>query len=171
VEVPTSSAPRAETGVRNFCLLNTPISKPSTCRRRNLCPSESHELCLSLPFFLSTALQPFGPWPLFHFFNPIRSRQNSLDGLSAHRRAATYTWQHKHRINAHRRPCFESSGIRNHDPSVRAGEGSWCLRPRGHCHWPHPHYKHVCWKIPQRHSFEIRLSCPIMKLASKQRGN
>jgi uncharacterized protein (DUF3820 family) len=25
------------------------------------------------------------------------------------------------------------SGIRNHDSSVRAGEGSSCLRPRGHC--------------------------------------
>jgi hypothetical protein len=26
-----------------------------------------------------------------------------------------------------------SSGIRTHDPSVRAGEGGSCLRPRGHC--------------------------------------
>jgi hypothetical protein len=26
-----------------------------------------------------------------------------------------------------------SSGIRNHDPSVLAGEDSSCLRPRGHC--------------------------------------
>jgi hypothetical protein len=25
------------------------------------------------------------------------------------------------------------SGIRAHDPSVRAGEDSLCLRPRGHC--------------------------------------
>jgi hypothetical protein len=25
------------------------------------------------------------------------------------------------------------SGIRSHDPSVRASEDIWCLRPRGHC--------------------------------------
>jgi hypothetical protein len=28
-----------------------------------------------------------------------------------------------------------SSGFRNHDPSVRAGEDDSCLRPRGHWDW------------------------------------
>jgi hypothetical protein len=37
------------------------------------------------------ALQPLGPWPFFQFLNPIRSRQDSLDGGSARRNAATYT--------------------------------------------------------------------------------
>jgi hypothetical protein len=35
------------------------------------------------------AAQPFGPWPLFTFLNPIHSRSDSLDGGSARRKAAT----------------------------------------------------------------------------------
>jgi hypothetical protein len=38
-------------------------------------------------FFLSLALQSFGPWSLFQFLYPI----HSLDGRSARRKAATYT--------------------------------------------------------------------------------
>jgi hypothetical protein len=53
-----------------------------------------------------------------------------LDEWSARRKAATYTGQHKHRINANIRA---SSGIRTHDPSVQAGEDISCPRPRGHC--------------------------------------
>jgi hypothetical protein len=37
------------------------------------------------------ALQPFGPWPIFQFLNPIQSRQDSLDGGSARLETATYT--------------------------------------------------------------------------------
>jgi hypothetical protein len=37
------------------------------------------------------ALQLFGHLQLFQFLNPILSRQNSLDGGSACRKAATYT--------------------------------------------------------------------------------
>jgi hypothetical protein len=37
------------------------------------------------------ALQPFGPWSLFNFLNPIHSRYDSLDGGSARRKVATYT--------------------------------------------------------------------------------
>jgi hypothetical protein len=38
------------------------------------------------------ALQPFvGPWLLFQFLDPIHSRQDSLDGGSARRKASTYT--------------------------------------------------------------------------------
>jgi hypothetical protein len=48
-------------------------------------------------------------------------------GLYLHR-----TTQHrKTRTNIH-----ASSGIRTHDPSVRAVEDSTCLRPRGHCDRP-----------------------------------
>jgi Na+/proline symporter len=37
-------------------------------------------------------LQPFvGPWPLFHFLDPIHSQQDSLDRGSARRKASTYT--------------------------------------------------------------------------------
>jgi hypothetical protein len=31
------------------------------------------------------------PWPLIQFLDPIHSRQDSLDGGSARRKAATYT--------------------------------------------------------------------------------
>jgi hypothetical protein len=41
-----------------------------------------------------------------------------------------HTEQHKHRINAN---IHASSGIRAHDPSVRADEASSRLRPSGHC--------------------------------------
>jgi hypothetical protein len=37
-----------------------------------------------------------------------------------------------HRINAHT-AIDVLSGMRTHDPSVRAGEDNSCLRPRGHC--------------------------------------
>jgi hypothetical protein len=43
-----------------------------------------------------------------------------------------HTEQHKHRINAYTN-IHTLSGIRTHDPSVRANEDSSCLRPRGHC--------------------------------------
>jgi hypothetical protein len=79
-------------------------------------------------------LQPFvGHWPLFQFGYLFLHRwQNSLDGRSARRKAATYTGQHKDRINAHT-DIHVLSGIRTHDPSVRASEDSSCLRSRGHC--------------------------------------
>jgi hypothetical protein len=34
-----------------------------------------------------------GPWQLFRFLHPIRSRQDSSDGGSARRKVATYTGQ------------------------------------------------------------------------------
>jgi hypothetical protein len=40
--------------------------------------------------------------------------------------------RYRHRINAYT-DIHVSSGIRTQDPSVRAGEDSSCLRPRGHC--------------------------------------
>jgi hypothetical protein len=79
------------------------------------------------------ALELFvGPWPLFQFLDPIHSRQDSLDGGSAHRKAATYKQNNTNRINAHT-DIHALSGFRTHEPSVRASEDSSCLRPRGHC--------------------------------------
>jgi hypothetical protein len=55
------------------------------------------------------ALQHYvGPWPLFQFLDPIHSRWDSLDGGSARRKNNT--------------DIHALSGIRTHDPSVRAGE-------------------------------------------------
>jgi hypothetical protein len=41
---------------------------------------------------------------------------------------ATQTQNNRRQTDIH-----TSSGIRTHDPSVRAGEDISCLRPRGHC--------------------------------------
>jgi hypothetical protein len=74
------------------------------------------------------ALQPFvGPWPLFSFLIILQSRQDHLGGGSARRKATTYT---QDSINP---DMHASSGIRTHDPSVRAGEESSCLRRRDYC--------------------------------------
>jgi hypothetical protein len=43
-----------------------------------------------------------------------------------------HTGQHKHIINSHT-DIHALSGIRTHDPNVRASEYSSCLRPRDHC--------------------------------------
>jgi hypothetical protein len=48
------------------------------------------ESSLSLSLSLSMTLQPFVPWPLFQFLNPIHSQCDSLDGGSARLKAATY---------------------------------------------------------------------------------
>jgi hypothetical protein len=62
--------------------------------------------------------------------HPVLKYTQSMSEWSARRKAATYTGQHKHRINANIHAC---SGIRIHDPSVQVGENISCLRPRGHC--------------------------------------
>jgi hypothetical protein len=51
-----------------------------------------------------------------------------LDGGSARRKAATST---QNNTNTHT-DIHAFSGIRTHDPSIRASEDSSCLRPRGH---------------------------------------
>jgi hypothetical protein len=81
------------------------------------------------------ALQPFvRPWPLFQFRKYILFTQTiGLLGrvISLLQGPYLHTEQHKHRINAHT-DIHDSSGIRTHDPSVRAGEDSSCIRQRGH---------------------------------------
>jgi hypothetical protein len=54
------------------------------------------------------ALQPIvRPWPFFQFLYVIHSRQDSSDGRSASRKAATYTQNNRNRINAYRHPCLD----------------------------------------------------------------
>jgi hypothetical protein len=79
------------------------------------------------PIRPSMALQPFvGPRPLFSFLilhtvgrTPWTGDQNVARPLPTH--TTTQTDMHA------------SSGIRTHDPLVRASEDSSCLRPHGHC--------------------------------------
>jgi hypothetical protein len=74
-----------------------------------ICYAQPHNIIGSIPqAYLSMDLQPFvAPWPHFKFLNPIHSRQDSVDGGSARRKAATYTEINTNRINAHRHPCLE----------------------------------------------------------------
>jgi hypothetical protein len=66
-------------------------------------------------FFFSMALEPFGPWLLFQFLNPIDSQQDSLERGSAHRKAATYTQNNTNTEWTHT-DIHASSGIRTHGP-------------------------------------------------------
>jgi hypothetical protein len=68
----------------------------------------------------------------FSFVIFLYRRQDSLDGGSARRKAATYT-QNNTNIEQTHTDIHALSEIRTHDPSVRASEDSSCPRPRGHC--------------------------------------
>jgi hypothetical protein len=77
---------------------------------------------------VSVAVQPFvGPWPLFSFLILYTVGRTPCTGISPSQGLYLHK-QNKH-TNIH-----ASSGIRAHDPSVRAGEDCSCLIPRGHCH-------------------------------------
>jgi hypothetical protein len=82
------------------------------------------------------ALQPLiGPWSLFQFLESyIQSIALLGRGIRPSQGLYLHT-EHKHRINAHNTDIHALSGIRTHDPSVRASEDSSCLRPRGHRDW------------------------------------
>jgi hypothetical protein len=68
----------------------------------------------------------------FFCFLILYSRQDSLDGASARRKASAYT-QNTNRINAHNSDIHTLGGNRTHDPSI---PDSSYLRPRGHCDRP-----------------------------------
>jgi hypothetical protein len=103
-------------------------------------------------------------------FLNLRQSADSLDGGSVHRKRATYT-EHKHRINA---DTHALSGIRAHDPSVRADEGSSSLKPRGHCDRPLPAWesqninnvlrnvnsraRFKCVRVPQNDHFQWKVT-------------
>jgi hypothetical protein len=80
------------------------------------------------------ALQPFlGPWPVLQFRNLFYTTVGLLGRvISPSQGRYLHKRQHKHRINAHT-DIYDLSGIRTHNPSVRASEDSSCFRPRGQC--------------------------------------
>jgi hypothetical protein len=55
-------------------------------------------------------------------------------GISPSQGRYLHTGQHKHRTKAHTN-IHALSGIRTHDPGVRASEHDSCLTPHGHCVW------------------------------------
>jgi hypothetical protein len=81
-------------------------------------------LCVGGSFFSSMAVPAHsGHWPLIQFCNHFSQTVKFLGRvISPSQSHCLSTEQHKHRINTNR-------GIRTHDPSVRASEGSSCLRP------------------------------------------
>jgi hypothetical protein len=83
--------------------------------------------------YVYMAQQSFvGPWPLFSFVIFFTQSVGLLGrGISPPQGRYLHTEQHKHRINTHT-DIHASSGIRTHDSSVRAGEDSSYIRPRGH---------------------------------------
>jgi hypothetical protein len=91
------------------------------------------------------ALQPFvGPWPLFTVSWSYTQSAGLLGrGISPSQRLYLYTEQQKHKINTQNTDIQAFTGIRTHDLSVRAGEDSSCLRPRGH--------PHQCWQKMEVH--------------------
>jgi hypothetical protein len=80
-------------------------------------------LSLSLSLCGSTALMDLG-----HFFSFLIYTQSVGllgRGISPSQGRYLHTEQHK--------DIHALSGIRTHDPSVRAGKDGSCLRPRGNC--------------------------------------
>jgi hypothetical protein len=82
----------------------------------------------------SMSLQRFvGPLPLLQFVIIFTQAVEQLGrGISPSQGRYLRAGQHKHRINIHT-DTHALSGIRTHDPSVRASEDSSCL-------WPCSHY-------------------------------
>jgi hypothetical protein len=94
----------------------------------------------------SIALEPFvGPWLLFQFLNLYTVGRTPWTGISPSQGRYLHTGQYNHRINAHT-DIHALSGIRNHFPSVRAGEDCSYLRPRGHCDQQMKYIMHYYFK-------------------------
>jgi hypothetical protein len=87
-----------------------------------------------LLFFFTTAVPPLsGPWPLIQFRNHF-STDGRTPWTSDHpvaRPLSKHTTQTQNK-RIHTPNIHALSGIRTHDPSVRASEDSSCLRPRGY---------------------------------------
>jgi hypothetical protein len=78
------------------------------------------------------ALQPLRTLAAFQFLNLYTVGRTLWRAISPSQGRYLLTEQHQHKVNAHT-DIYITSGIRTHDPSVRAGEDGSCLRPRGHC--------------------------------------
>jgi hypothetical protein len=83
------------------------------------------------------------------FFTFVKTQTVGLLGrvISLSQGRYLHIEHNEHRIIAHT-DIHALNGIRIHDPSVRAGEDSSCLRPRDHCD------RHVC--TTNRRKFEYK---------------
>jgi hypothetical protein len=75
---------------------------------------------------------PCGPWSLFQFPNPYTVGRTPWTGDRSVARLLP-TNRTTQTQNKRTRRHHASSGIRTHEASVRAGEDTSCIRPRGHC--------------------------------------
>jgi hypothetical protein len=94
-------------------------------------------------FYLLSTFIPVAPtWSIGHLWNAsfhlkflnLRQSVGLLGrGISPSQGRYLHRTTQKHKINAHNTDIHALSGIRTHDPSVRAGEHVSYLRPAGHC--------------------------------------
>jgi hypothetical protein len=114
-------------------------------------------------YFFSVALPAHsGPRPLLQFRNHFSQSVGLLGRvISPSQGRYLYTGQHKHRINAyiHTPNIHALSGIRTHDPSVRASENSSCLRPRCYCDQRISEWAATEWSIVSRPKSRERAEC------------
>jgi hypothetical protein len=109
-------------------------------------------LSLSVSQYPSVALQPFiGPWPLFQSLNLFTQSVGLLGrGISPSQGRYLHTGQHT--------DIHALSGIRTHDPSVRASEDSSWLRPRGHSDGQLSQYTAIKTLKKEQHSISFSSS-------------
>jgi hypothetical protein len=90
-------------------------------------------IALFICLYSSMALQPLlDPGLFFSFAIVFYTDGRTIGrGISQSQSRYLHIGQHKHRINAHT-DIHALSGIRTHDPSVRASKDSSCLRLYGH---------------------------------------
>jgi hypothetical protein len=90
-----------------------------------------------LPFLLTWRIRFSGLFPFRNdcdAINIIASRQDSLGGGSAWRKAATYTGRHKHKKKT-QTDIHVLNGIQTYDPSFWAHKNISCLRLSGRYDW------------------------------------
>jgi hypothetical protein len=125
------------------------------------------------------ALQPFGPWPLFQFLHLINSRQNSLDGGSACRKAATYTHNYTNRINAQTSmprvgfkpttPVFERAKTVHASDRAATVNGAWAVYVKAFYTW----HENPQGRVIRSHLFwkEFRGFGPIVEISAISKCN
>jgi hypothetical protein len=89
---------------------------------------------LALNFFSMALSAHSGPWPFIQFRNHFSQTVGLLGRvISPSQGRYLHMGQHKENKRIHTPIIHALSGIRTHDPSVRASEDSSYLRPRDYC--------------------------------------
>jgi hypothetical protein len=118
-------------GLRTYAYLNkvrfaATLSSPSRSVKR-IHSEEIHS------FINGSTVLLLGSGLFFSFVIFFTQTVGLLGRRSVRRKAATYTQTTQTQNKCTHTDIHSLSGIRTHDPSIRASEDSSCLRPRGHC--------------------------------------